>query len=194
MASGYVEPLVLAVADGPTLTAAAAATCLPVTGKYTFAPNALGVGSALRVTAFGRISNVVTTPGTARYDLRLGGNVIFDTGAMSLNTVAKTNLPWWLDIVGVIRAVGAAGTASFFGMGRWTSEAYINTAVATTGPGPGSPLSASASGVDSAPAAVTANFDTTVSNTFDCFFTQTVATGSMTVHYFSLESSSRLLA
>lgn len=190
MASGYWAPLAIGTADGPTLTAAAAATCIPVTAKFTFPPNSLVVGSALRITANGRISCVVTTPGTARFDLRLGNNIMFDTGAMNLNIVAKTTLPWWLDIVGSIRQTGVAGTASFFGISKFTSEALINQAVATTGPAPGNAMSGSSSGITSAPSAVTANFDTTVSNAFDMFFTQTVATGSFTVHNFILESGS----
>lgn len=190
MASGYWAPLAIGTADGPPLTAAAAATCLPTTARFTFPPNSLVVGTALRITANGRISCVVTTPGTARFDLRLSNNIMFDTGAMALNIIAKTTLPWWLDIVGTIRATGVAGTGSFFGISKFTSEALINQAVATTGPAPGNAMSGSSSGIDSAPAAITANFDTTVSNQFEMFFTQTVATGSFTVHNFILESAS----
>jgi hypothetical protein len=191
MASGYWSPLAIGTADGPTLTGAAAASCIPTTARFTFPPNSLVVGTALRITANGRISCVVTTPGTARFDLRLSPTLImFDTGAMALNIVAKTTLPWWLDIVGTIRQTGVAGTASFFGISKFTSEALINQAVATTGPAPGNAMSGSSSGIDSAPAAITANFDTTVLNTFDMFFTQTVATGSLTVHNFIMESGS----
>lgn len=187
MAQGLIAPVAIGFADGPTLTAAAAASCIPVTAKYTFAPNVLQPGATLRVTANGRISCAVTTPGTARFDIRLGGQICFDSGAMSLNVVAKTTLPWWLDILGSLRAGGAAGTASFFGISKFSSEALINQAVATTGPAPGNAMSGSSSGIDSAPAAVSTSFDTTVSNTFDVFFTQTVATGSFTVHNFLAE-------
>lgn len=187
MAAGFAQIYSIGTNDGPTLTAAAAASMLPKTALFTFAPNSLLVGSAIRISAWGRISCAVTTPGTARFDVRLGGQICFDSGAMSLNVVAKTTLPWWLDIQGAIRATGVAATASFFGMSKFTSEALINQAVATTGPAPGNAMSASSSGIDSAPAAVTANFDTTVSNTFDVFFTQTVATGSFTCHYFTME-------
>jgi len=185
MASGLVTPLAIGVGDGPTLTAASAATCLPVTAKYTFPPNSIMQGSKLRITAFGRISCVVTTPGTARFDVRLGSTVIYDSGALNLNIVAKTTLPWWLDIAITCRTAGSSG--SFFGMCKWTSEAYINTAVATTGPAPGSVLS-SITGPETAPAVGANTVDLTASNTFDMFFTQTVATGSFTVHDFLLES------
>jgi hypothetical protein len=187
MASGYWAPLAIGTGDGPTLTAAAAATALPVSAKITFPPNSIQAGTCLRITAQGRISCVVTTPGTARFDVRLGATVVFDTGALNLNIVAKTTLPWWFDGLLVCRTSGSSG--NFFGFGKWTSEAYINTAVGTTGPAPGSIISSVSGGPETAPA-VGSNVDLTASNTFDFFFTQTVATGSFTVHNFLLESGS----
>lgn len=184
MASGYWAPLAIASADGPTLTAAASATCLPVTALYTFSPNAFVVGGTLRVRAAGRISCVVTTPGTARIDIRLGGTVIFDTGPLNLNTTAKTTVPWWFDCDMTCRAVGAAG--NFFSFGMFTSSAIIGSPAATAG-GNGGLVSAVSGGPATAPA-VGGNINTTISNTFDCFFTQTVATGSFTVHNFVMEA------
>lgn len=192
MASGYWAPLAVAVADGPILSTGAntAATCLPVTAKYTFAPNSLLVGTCLRITAHGRISCVITTPGTARMDVRLGGTVMYDSGALALNTVAKTTLPWWFDCFIVVRAVGSGTNANAFGFGRLHSEAIVGSPLGSTG-GSGLLLSAVSGGVESAPA-VGGGFDSTVSNAFDCFFTQTVTTGSFTVHNFVLESGSIL--
>ena len=79
------------------------------------------------------------------------------------------------------RAIGASGNLMWQGL--WISEAALNTAVPTTGPGPGgftTPFNA-------APA-VGANFDTTVSQAVDLFFTQTVATGSLTLHQYWLDA------
>lgn len=185
MASGFWSPLAIAVADGPTLTAAAAATALPVTAKFTFPPNSIIAGTMLRVWASGRISCVVTTPGTARFDLRLGGTAIYDSGALNLNIVAKTTLPWTFEAVVTCRAVGATG--NFMGMGRFQSEAVIGSPVATAG-GNGDLLSAVSGGPTTAPA-VGGSIDLTAANAFDFFFTQTVATGSFTVHQFLLESA-----
>ena len=190
MASGYWAPLAVGTADGPTLTAAAAATCLPVTAKYTFPPNSISLGSCFRVMLAGRISCVVTTPGTARLDLRLGGTVIFDTGALNLNATAKTTVPFWAEILLTCRATGSAG--NFMGMARIQSEALIGGAASTAGTNT-SLLSAVSSGPGSAPA-VGGSVDLTVLNTFDCYFTQTVATGSFTAHQFLLESGSIALA
>ena len=184
MASGYLSPLAIGTADGPTLASASAATCLPVTAKYTFPPNSIQAGSVLSVRAQGRISCVVTTPGTARFDLRLGGTVVFDSGAMNLNTVAQTTVPWWLEIDITCRVAGSSG--NFFGFSRFQSVAVVGSAAVTAG-GNGGLVSAVSGGPGSAPAAG-GNVDLTASNAFDCFFTQTVATGSLTVHNFVLRS------
>lgn len=169
------ELIAVAQADGPTLTAAAAATMLPGPAKIILPANFFSeVGKALKIQASGRISNAVTTPGTARYDVRLGGTVVFDSNAMPLNTTAKTNVGWFLELLLTCRAIGAAG--NLMGQGVWQSESYIGSPAASAG-GNGSIMLP----YNAAPA-VGANFDTTVAQTFDMFFTQTVATGSMTLH------------
>lgn len=174
-------PLIAMTADGPALTAAAAATCLDASGKIAAGGIPAGywtLGKSWLIRAMGRISCVVTTPGTARFDLRLGAagtTVAFDTGALNLNVVAKVTVPWWLEILLTCRAVGA--TANLFGIGTFTSEAVV-----------GAPLpSAGGNGSLMCPVgtpAVGGNFDNSVANAMDFFFTQTVATGSMTVHQF----------
>lgn len=180
----WVETLVANTADGPTLTAAAAATCLPAPAKITLPNNYfITPGRALRIIAQGRISCVVTTPGTARYDVRLGGTVVFDTGALNLNVVAKVNLPWWLDIVMMARTVGAGppATVNFFGFGTFQSEAVVGSPLNTAG-GNGSLLAPV--GVP----AVGSTVDPTTALSIDMFFTQTVATGSMTVHNYLVQA------
>jgi len=186
MASGFFSPVSIGTGDGPTLTAASAATCLPVSAKFTFPPNSIVQGSLLKISAQGRISNAVTTPGTARLDVRLGGTVIFDTGALALNAVAKTTLPWWFEAVIVCRANGTTG--NFFGFGRFQSESVVGSGLASAG-GSGSLISAVSGGPETAPA-VGGSVDLTVAAAFDVFFTQTVATGSFTVHNFLLETGS----
>lgn len=184
MASGFIQPLAVGSADGPPITGTGGISCLPVSAKYTFPPNAFGVGTTLWITAQGRISNVVTTPGTARLDVRFGSTVVFDTGALALNAVAKTTLPWWFECRMVCRAVGASG--NFFGFGRFQSESIVASPLASTG-GSGSLISAVSGGPETAPAVGT-SVDLTISNAFDFFFTQTVTTGTFTVHNFELMS------
>lgn len=178
------ETIVTGQVDGPTLTAAAAASCIPTPSRIILPNNYFYVGRMLHITLMGRISCVVTTPGTARFDIRMGPSgtlVVFDTGALNLNTAGKTTVPFWLDIVLTCRAVGAGTATNFMGVATFQSEAVVGAAVNTAG-GNGSLLAPVG-----APA-VGGGFDNTAANALDIFFTQTVATGSMTVHQFKVES------
>lgn len=178
-------PLVIATSDGPTLTAAAAASCIPTASRLILPNNYWTIGKQWRIKMAGRISCAVTTPGTARFDLRTGptGTIVaFDTGALALNTVGKTTVPWQLDVDLTCRAVGNGSATTLFGIGRWTSEAVV-----------GAPLpSAGGNGVLMVPVGtpgVGTGFDNTAANSLDMFFTQTVATGSLTVHQWEVWES-----
>jgi hypothetical protein len=178
------ETLVESYVDGPTLTAAAAASCIPTQARMILPNNYFQVGKVLRIVMQGRISNVVTTPGTARFDVRMGPSgtiVVFDTGAINLNTVAKTNVPWWLEILLPCRAAGAGTSSNFFGMGTFQSEAVVGSPLPTVG-GNGALI------VPTGAPAVGGGFDNTAANALDVFFTQTVATGSLTVHNFRVDA------
>lgn len=173
------QTLITAQGVGGTLTAAAAASMLPAQAKFTFPANLLKIGDKFQVKASGIISCVVTTPGTARFDVRFGSAVVFDTGALNLNTTAKTNVPWWLDVEMTVRSIGASTSATIIGQGIWASEAVIAS------PAP----SAGGIGVLCVPVSsvgVGTGFDSTISNVVDSFFTQTVATGSMTLQEYEL--------
>lgn len=176
----YWETLVTAQTDGVANTTGAAASALPAAARRTVPANYFDViGKQLLIKASGRISSVITTPGTARYDVRLGGTVVFDGLAILLDTVAaKTNVGWTLEILLTCRAIGTTG--NLMGQGVWTSDALLGRPAGT----PVGVLSAMLPW-NSAPA-VGGNFDTTVSQQVDLFFTQTAATGSMTLHQYSL--------
>src|SRR4051812_35046999 len=120
MSLGYRKTLISAQVDGTALTAAAAASCIPAAAKYTIQANTFDtIGKQLLIKATGRISSVITTPGTARFDVRLGGTVVFDGLAILLDSVAAhTNVGWVLEILLTLRAVG--GSANFMGQGTWT--------------------------------------------------------------------------
>lgn len=190
MSLGYVETLATISGDGTALTAAARASLLQGAGGkqglYTLTPNKLRVNDVLRISASGRISCAVTTPGTARWDLSFGvaGTASMDTLAIPLNIVAKTNVLWTLKMEGTVRAIGNAG--NIFWTGYWLSEAALNVAVPSTGPGPGG----NTLPYNTAPV-VGANVDMTVVNILDFNWTQTVATGSVQLHTYklSLETS-----
>lgn len=178
-------PLVIGTTDGPTLTAAAAASCIPLASRLILPTNYWTVGKQWRVKLQGRISCAVTTPGTARFDLRLGpsGTILaFDSQAMGLNVVAKTSVPFDLEIELTCRAVGNGSNTTLFGIGKFTSEAVV-----------GAPLpSAGGNGVlmcGPVVPAVGTGFDNTAANAVDMFFTQTVATGSVTIHNYAIWES-----
>jgi len=182
MSVGYWETLVEGQVDGPTLTAAARASCIPPAAKFTLRPNFFDrIGKKLFIRAQGRISSLITTPGTARYDIVFGAALMFDSLAILLDTVAgHTTVPWWLEIEMTCRAIGATG--NLFTQGRWSCEDILG--VPATAP----------KGVLTAmlpwnvAPAVGANFDTTASQTIDMFFTQTVATGQMILHQYTVIS------
>jgi hypothetical protein len=171
-----------AYTDGPTLTAAAAASCVPTYVPTTLPAGYWQIGRIWRIRAAGRISCAVTTPGTARFDVRLGGVVAFDSLAIPLNIVAKTNVRWELEIMLTCRAVGSGTSANLMGSGQWFSEANILVPLPATGPGPGGALIP----FNTAPVVGT-GFNSQSALTLDMFFTQTVATGSMTMHQLMIE-------
>lgn len=182
---GFSETLVVGQGDGPTLTAAAAASCIPTNAVITLPNNFFYIGRALRVRASGRISSVITTPGTARFDVRIGGVIAFDSLAILLDTVAgHTTVGWDLDLLLTCRAVGNGTSTNLIGQGRWTCEDILGTPATA----PKGALSAVLPW-NSAPAVGT-GFNNVAANTLDLFFTQTAATGSLIVHQYVVEALS----
>jgi len=178
------ETLTVATTDGPTLTAAARASCIPVANRIVLPNNYFYIGRIIKVKMSGRISCVVTTPGTARFDICLGSagtTIVFDTLALNLNVVAKTTVPWILKVDLICRAVGTGTSTTLFPVGQFQSEAVVGSPLPTVG-GNGSLI------VPVGTPAVGAGFDNTAASALDVFFTQTVATGSMTVHNYRVDS------
>lgn len=182
---GWVESLAAAPADGAALsntvtaTSLLAATAKPILpGQYFSA-----VGKYVRLTATGRFSTVVTSPGTFLFDVRFGSTVIWTGGQMSLNTTAQTNATFKLDILLVCKSIGSGTSATVLGVGEFKSRAVIGSGA----------LGATGCGVlllpDTAPVAGT-GFDSTTAQTVDLFGTWNTANAanSITVHEFLLES------
>lgn len=174
--------LMVATADGPTLTAAAAASCIPTNLLTTVQAGYWQVGKTWSIICHGRISCVITTPGTFRLDLRMGSVSVFDTLAVPLNVVAQTTVPWAGEFYLTCRSAGAGTAAQLFGFGKLRSTAFLNVPAVATGPWSGAIVVP----YNTAPVLGT-GFDSTIANAFDFRFTQTVATGSFTMHSFILE-------
>ena len=175
------ETLVAAQVDGATLTAGTAATCIPPTALITIPPGWWLIGRMMKVMAWGRISCAATTPGTARFQIRQGAVSIFDSGAINLNIAGKTTVPFMFETTLTCRAIGNATNANVIGIGIFESEAVVGSALPAAG-GNGGVLCPVGTPV------VGTGFDSTIANIMDLFFTQTVATGSLTVHGYSVIS------
>ena len=179
------ENIVSAATDGPTLTAAARASCIPTANRIILPNNFFYIGRRIKISMAGRISCAVATPGTARFDIALGAagtTIIFDTLALGLNVVAKTTVPWQLEAELICRAVGAGTLTTFFPKAWFASEAVVGAPLPTAG----------GNGFLNVPVgtpAVGAGMDNTAASALDVFFTQTLATGSLTVHTYAVDVS-----
>jgi hypothetical protein len=184
MQQGYIATLLNSIGDGAALTNTTTATSLlPVVAKPTLPANYLFAGKMFRVRATGRISTVVTTPGTLTLDFRLGSVNVVSSGAMTLNIVAQTNVPWIYDMLCTVRAVGATTTANILGQGLWTSHAVIGASAPGTGGATSQVIP-----YNTAPAVGT-GFDSTAAQLVDLFGTWSVANAanSITCHQFLIE-------
>lgn len=163
MYQSWVQALTSAQVAGAALSNTTTATSiLPAQAKFTIPSNILKIGDAMRITAAYQLSNIVTTPGTLTLDIRLGGTVVFNGGAMQLSTTAHTSLPLWVQILLTVRAVGSS--ANIMGQMVAMSQALsISGADPTTGH---SLLLAP----NTAPAVGT-NFDSTATQQLDHFAT-----------------------
>lgn len=175
------ETLIGAQVDGTALGNSTTATSiLPPAAKFTLPANFFSIGKVLRLNAWGRISNIVTTPGTLTLDVRFGSTVVFNGGAMALNTTAKTNVAWRMVAQLTCRSIGASTTATMLGMGDWCSESVVGSPA-----GVANDIMMPAS----APAAGT-GFDSTAAQVVDLFATWSIANAGNTLqlHQYTLEA------
>lgn len=178
----WLETLIESQIDSTALSASTTRTSIiPAAAIFTLPANFIyRIGQKFQIRARGRISTLATTPGTLLLDVGFGAVVAFNGAAMTLNTTAKTNVAWWLDIEMTVRAIGTS--ANMHGQGRWGSEAVI-----------GSPLpSAGGAGLHMLPyntaPVVGSNFDATAALAVNLFGTWSVndAANSIQTHQYSL--------
>lgn len=185
----WMESLIAAQADGSAVANTTTATSLlPAAATLALPSNFFAyIGKSMKVTAKGRISTVVTTPGTLTLDIRLGTLaspiVVFNGGAMALNVTAQTNATWEFECELTARALGASTSANLMGTGKFCSRALIGSPAVASG-SPGVALLP-----DTAPAVGT-GFDSTVTNILQMFATWSVANASNSIqlHQFRVES------
>ncbi len=92
-----------------------------------FPANFIDVGSQLRVTVYGGISNVVTAQPTFTFQLMVGSVVAWSSGALTTNTTANTLLPFRLQLELRADSIGSSTTAKLIGGGTINCAALVNT-------------------------------------------------------------------
>lgn len=105
------------VADAAAVTGTTETIIVP---DYPFPAGEFNTGVIYRARLMGVCSNIVTTPGTLTYFIRLGTTTLSSTlvaqsAALGLDTTARTNFPWQLDFQIICQSPGSSGTALILG-------------------------------------------------------------------------------
>jgi hypothetical protein len=176
---GFRERILEVTEDGSALASSTTATSiLNAARKVATLPAGYfdELGKRICFEFSGRISTVVTTPGTLTLALRLGSIDVFSSGAMTLNTTAQTNTHWSLKGELIARALGTGTSTTLFPKGcRFRSHAVIGSAAPTAG-GAGTHMLP----YNAAPA-VGSGFDNSVSQLIDLFATWSVSNASNSI-------------
>jgi hypothetical protein len=103
---------------------------------------------------------------------------------MQMSTTAHTTLPLWFEILLTLRTIGTGVLATFMGQGMAVSQVLSLTAVADSTTTPATLL------MPNTTPAVGTGFDSTLTQTLDCFGTFSVSTSptNITMQQFSVES------
>jgi len=175
---GFTQQIFSIAADGTALTNSTVLTTLLPAAVIPAAANVLPakflnyVGQELYLEASGRISTLVTTPGTLSFALRFGSVSVALSGAFALNVVAKTDATWYLRWLLTLRAVGAS--ANLMHTGNWQSEAVVGSPLPAVG-GAGLLL------IPASAPAVGSNFASTSAQTVDLHAQWSVASTSNSI-------------
>jgi len=164
--------ITLSTVVNTTTAGAIFATTLPLPGNFFNQSSASPIVDPLylMVETDGIISLVSTTPGTLTLELRMDAVVVATTGAMTMNTAGKTNVPWYFRgkfVAGIVSSTTAQFTA---GKGFFVSEAIVGAPAPASGGAPALFM------------ATTSNtFDFTVQHTFQMVATWQTANASNSI-------------
>lgn len=115
-AQRWIETSRLSLVDGPALSNSSSITSLLNAQDKIVQPGCtFGLGKGFRLGLTGRLSNIVTTPGTLILTVRYGATSIGASQAIQLNTTAQTNVAFLADFLFTCRAEGSAGNFMFQG-------------------------------------------------------------------------------
>lgn len=107
----WADPLIVMPVDGPAVSGTAEASLLDPAVKKQMPGNYFKRNKKVRVVAHGRVSNIVTTPGTLTFRLKWGSTIVLAaTQALVVNTTATTNVSFSLYLDMTCRSDGTAAT------------------------------------------------------------------------------------
>lgn len=181
---GYQSTLVEMQSDGLAVTGTAEGSLLAGQARI-FVPSGYlnRIGKRLMIRASGRVSNIVTTPGTLTLRVKMGptANIAIATSsAVQLNAVAKINVGWFLDLGLVVRSIGNGVLATVMAQGTWQSESVVGSPVPSAG-------SAGSAMWQAAAPVVGTGFDSSVDNLIDLTAQFSLTGNSIQAHMFALE-------
>lgn len=145
-------------------------------------------GKTIEIEAWGAISNIVTTPGTITFEVKMGptANIVaFTTGAIQLNATAHTKLPFHIKIALTLDSVGSSTSAKFRGQAFLNGVMFTKTAGQTDGANTETIIMAPVT----TPAAGT-GWDSTIANIFDLWagFSISNAANGIEIHQYKVSS------
>ena len=111
----------------------AAKTVINTEDLRTYAADFWCKGRGLWLNVAGAISNIVTTPGTIVFQVKLGSVVVWTSGNIQMNAIAHTKFPFWLEVLLTCRSVGSGTSATFIGQGKVSGKMFTNTAAQVDG-------------------------------------------------------------
>ncbi len=114
MPNPYVSPLQVTIADGAQILNTTVETVVAPNVAFAANDSRLYQGASFSIESWFDISNVVTTPGTVTFRVRWGGvagTVLANSGAISMDIIARANFSGSLKATLVFRSIGSAGTA-----------------------------------------------------------------------------------
>lgn len=115
------ESLIAMINDYTQLSDSTAETI--IVPDHSIGANVLDLNRTYRGLVKGVCSNVVTTPGTLTYRVRLGpttlsATAVIASNALGLDTTARTGFPFQLEFTLCVRSTGASGTIMMLGQVR----------------------------------------------------------------------------
>jgi hypothetical protein len=134
--------------------------------QYTIPPGFFYIGRQLEIEAFGAISNIVTTPGSLGFQVRVGptANIIaLNAGSISFSATAHTLVPFWFRALLTCRSVGDGVLTTLMGQATVISQAFVVGSSADINGSFGALLSPTSTPV------VGTGFDNTVANLLDFY-------------------------